>query len=245
MDIIQTNTNSNGQLTVSARDLYTYLEVRDNFTDWAKRMFEYGFIEGVDFIGFFRESTGGRPSADYELTIDCAKEISMLQRSERGKEARRYFIQCEKKLKNSKVEAITKSDLAKMILESEEEKEAALKQLSAANATIEQNKPKVLLAEALSASDDSKLIKDLAIRLTEIGIPMGQNRLYQWLRENGYLLSHGEYYNRPAQRYLEAGLFSVKAGTYLDGEVVKLTSTTKVTGKGMAYFLKKFIHRPN
>ena len=85
---------------VSARELYSYLEIDSNFTTWCVRMFEYGFEEGLDFIPILEESTGGRPSKDYALTIECAKEISMLQRSEKGKEARKYFIKCEKRLRS-------------------------------------------------------------------------------------------------------------------------------------------------
>lgn len=89
---------SNGKKAVSARDLHFALEVQTKFPDWVSRMLDYGFIEGEDFISILGESTGGRPSIDYALSIDCAKEISMLQRTEKGKEMRKYFIECEKKL---------------------------------------------------------------------------------------------------------------------------------------------------
>lgn len=89
---------TNGKRAVSARDLHLALEVQTKFTDWASRMFDYGFTEGEDFISILGESTGGRPSIDYALSIDCAKEIAMLQRTEKGKEIRKYFIECEKKL---------------------------------------------------------------------------------------------------------------------------------------------------
>lgn len=79
-----------GRRIVSARELHTFLEVRTDFTNWCKRMFEYGFIEGQDFTPILEKSTGGRPSTDYGLTLDCAKEISMLQRTDKGKQARQY-----------------------------------------------------------------------------------------------------------------------------------------------------------
>lgn len=91
-------TEQNGQKVVSARDLHNYLEIDTPLSMWMPRMIEYGFDEGKDFITFLLESTGGRPSTDYALTLDMAKEISMLQRSEKGKTARQYFIACEKKL---------------------------------------------------------------------------------------------------------------------------------------------------
>nr|WP_317413259.1 antA/AntB antirepressor family protein [uncultured Solibaculum sp.] len=82
--------------TVSARELHEFLEVKTAYKDWFPRMCEYGFSEGTDFCSFLSESTGGRPAQDAQLTIDMAKEICMLQRNERGKQARQYFIQLEK-----------------------------------------------------------------------------------------------------------------------------------------------------
>lgn len=82
--------------TVLARDLHEFLKVGSEFSHWFKRMCEYGFSEGTDFSPFLTESSGGRPAQDAQLTIDMAKEICMLQRNERGKQARQYFIQLEK-----------------------------------------------------------------------------------------------------------------------------------------------------
>ena len=89
---------------VSARELHEFLGSREQFTDWIERMFDYGFEENIDYIVFHKNvknpnSSGGRPTKEYFLTIETAKEISMLQRTDKGKEARRYFIECEKKLK--------------------------------------------------------------------------------------------------------------------------------------------------
>ncbi|WP_333577888.1 antA/AntB antirepressor family protein [Sphingobacterium sp.] len=81
---------------VSARDLHEFLEVKTSFKDWIKRMLEYGFEDGKDFCSFLSESTGGRPSINYALTLDTAKEISMIQRSAKGRQARQYFIECER-----------------------------------------------------------------------------------------------------------------------------------------------------
>lgn len=88
--------DQNGKQAVSARELYDFLEVETPFTMWTKRMFEYGFEKDRDFITILLKSKGGRPSTDYALTMECAKEISMLQRTERGKQARQYFIEVEK-----------------------------------------------------------------------------------------------------------------------------------------------------
>ena len=100
--LIKITTNEQGLSVVSARDLHQFLEVKTEFKDWMPRMLEYGFEENKDFSAFLSESTGGRPSKEFALTIDTAKEISMIQRTEKGKEARQYFIQCEKIAKEIK-----------------------------------------------------------------------------------------------------------------------------------------------
>lgn len=94
-------TNENSKLTVLGRDLHKFLEIETPYTIWVKRMLEYGFIENHDFVTIMLESTGGRPSENHQITLDMAKEISMIQRSPKGKEARQYFLECEKKLKGN------------------------------------------------------------------------------------------------------------------------------------------------
>lgn len=89
-------TYHNDNPAVSARDLHEFLEVGSEYSHWFKRMCEYGFEEGQDFSPFLTESTGGRPAQDAALSIDMAKEICMLQRNEKGKIARQYFLQLEK-----------------------------------------------------------------------------------------------------------------------------------------------------
>lgn len=94
-DLIKVN-YENDRPTVLARELHEFLEVKTAYKDWFPRMREYGFLEGIDFCSFLSESTGGRPAQDAQLTIEMAKEICMLQRNEKGKQARQYFIQLEK-----------------------------------------------------------------------------------------------------------------------------------------------------
>lgn len=90
--------DENGKQTVSARELHEKLEVNTQFKDWIKRMIDYGFQEGVDYCSFLSESTGGRPAMEYFISIDMAKEICMIQRSDKGRQFRQYFIECEKRL---------------------------------------------------------------------------------------------------------------------------------------------------
>jgi anti-repressor protein len=103
-------------------------------------------------------------------------------------------------------------------------------------------KPKALFADAVATSDRSVLVSELAKILKQNGVEIGQNRLFGWLRENGYLCSKGEYYNQPSQKSMELGLFEIKKTsiTKPDGSVL-VTCTTKVTGKGQIYFVNKFL----
>lgn len=107
---------------------------------------------------------------------------------------------------------------------------------------IEQMKPKALFADAVSASKHSILIGDLTKLICQNGYLIGQKRLFQWMRENGYLMTQGSSYNRPKQRYVEQGLFEIKESTINnpDGSV-RITITPKVTGKGQVYFVNKFL----
>nr|WP_319637584.1 antA/AntB antirepressor family protein [Brucella sp. HL-2] len=87
--------------TVNARDLHYFLEVGSVFKDWiARRIADYGFEDGKDFCSFLSESSGGRPSKEYHLSLDMAKELSMVERNEKGKRARQYFIECERRAKD-------------------------------------------------------------------------------------------------------------------------------------------------
>ena len=125
-------------------------------------------------------------------------------------------------------------------LKAEQEKN---RQLSAA---IEEQVPKVLFADAVSVSKSSILIGELAKILKQNGIEIGQNRLFEWLRQKGYLISRkGADYNRPTQRSMDLGLFSIKETviTHADGHT-SINITTKVTGKGQIYFVNKFLELP-
>lgn len=93
----------NDRITLSARELHEFLEVKTSFKDWFPRMCEYGFIEGEDFCSILSESTGGRPSTDHQLTIDMAKEICMIQRTDIGRKVRKYFINVENEYKEIKL----------------------------------------------------------------------------------------------------------------------------------------------
>lgn len=93
-------TETNGQRAVSARELHKFLEATERFSNWFERQLQYGFTENVDYVGCKQfNALANQELMDYALTIDCAKEISMLQRNEKGKQARKYFIEVEKNWK--------------------------------------------------------------------------------------------------------------------------------------------------
>lgn len=112
------------------------------------------------------------------------------------------------------------------------------------NAKIEADKPKVLFANAVETADTSILVGDLAKLIKQNGVDVGQKRLFAWLRDNGYLIKSGNSRNMPTQKSMELKLFEVKERTISnpDGSV-RITKTTKVTGKGQQYFINKFLSK--
>lgn len=113
-----------------------------------------------------------------------------------------------------------------------------------AESQLEQQKPKVLFADSVSASETSILIRDLAKLITQNGINIGEKRLFAWLRENGYLIKKfGSDYNSPTQRSMEMNLFEIKESTINRSQGIQITKTPKVTGRGQIYFINKFISK--
>lgn len=109
---------------------------------------------------------------------------------------------------------------------------------------LEEQKPKVLFANSVETSENSILIGELSTLIKQNGYDIGQNRLFQWLRDNGFLGKHGEKRNAPTQKAMDLGLFEVKVRTvYNPDGSVRTTRTTKVTGKGQVYFINKFLNR--
>lgn len=111
---------------------------------------------------------------------------------------------------------------------------------------LETNKPKVLFAEAVSTSQRCCLVSELAKIISQNGVAIGQNRLFAWMRKNGYLCNKGQYYNQPTQKAMEMGLFEIKKTTITkpSGDVI-VNTTSKVTGKGQIYFVNRFIGKEN
>ena len=234
-ELIPINMNDPERITVSARDLHEFLEVETRFNDWFHRMCEYGFAENHDFRFYSKMSntSGGRPAQDAQITIDMAKELCMLQRNEKGKQARQYFIQLEKDW-NSPEKVMARA------------LQIANKKLQVLEAQAEEDKPKILFADSVAASHTSILIFDLAKILKQNGVDIGGNRLFDWMRKNGYLVRRkGSDYNMPTQRSMEMGLFEVKetSVSHSDGHI-SVNKTPKVTGKGQQYFINAFLGKP-
>ncbi|MEF7565035.1 phage antirepressor KilAC domain-containing protein [Bacillus infantis] len=234
-ELISTNQNEQGEIIISGRELHEFLEVKTAYKDWFPRMIEYGFTKQVDYVETIEKVDAQKRARTYEqinhhIKLDMAKEISMIQRTEKGKQARQYFLQLEK-MWNSP-EMVMKRAL-----------EYADKKMLELRTQIELDKPKVVFADAVSASKTSILIGDLAKLLKQNGYNTGQRRLFEELREKGFLIKRkGGEYNSPTQRAMEMGLFEVKetAVTHSDGHVT-INKTTKVTGKGQQYFINKFL----
>lgn len=224
------------QPTVSARDLHEALEIKSKYADWFKNMSAYGFVENMDYFTFSKNLENGGRTIDHNISVDMAKQICMIQRSEKGKLYRQYFVDLEKAWNTPEQVMARALKLADRTIDTLKEDNKKL---------IEENermKPKEIFADAVSASTSSILIGDLAKLLRQNGVDTGQKRLFEQLRNEGYLMKTGSSRNMPKQRYVADGLFQIKETVISnpDGSV-RMTKTTKVTGKGQQYFLNKYL----
>ena len=232
--LITVNLNDNQEPVVSGRQLHEALGVNSNYTTWFDRMTEYGFTENEDYVllSNFGNQTGrgGHNKVDHIIKLDMAKEIAMIQRTDKGKEVRQYFIQVEKDF-NSPEKIMARA------------LKIADNKIHKLEAQMEADKPKVLFANAVSASQTSILIGDFAKLLRQNGLKIGQNRLFIWLRENGFLINRkGDSWNMPTQRSMDRGLFEIKERTHHEPNgTICISKTTKITGKGQVYFMEKLL----
>ena len=190
--------------TVLARDLYEFLEVKTAYKDWFPRMCEYGFTGGIDFCSFLSESTGGRPATDAQLTIDMAKEICMLQRNEKGKQARQYFLQLEREWNSP--EAVMSRAL-RMAEERLERFKAINANLSVQNAIMQ---PKAEYFDGLCDRESLTGIRETAKLLG-----LKQNDFVKWLIDRKYIYRDKRGRLMPYAEHVDSGLFTIKE-TYND-----------------------------
>ena len=221
--------------TVSARDLHRSLEVKTRFSQWVEQNFKM-FRENEDFTSVVTTTVVNngavRELQDYAVSIRMAEHLAMMSKTNKGHEVREYFIQVEKDF-NSPEKIMARALLM------------ADKKVHKLEAQIEADRPKVLFADAVSASKSSCLVGELAKILKQNGIDIGQNKLFQWLRSNGYLISRrGDSWNQPTQKSMQLGLFELKKTNinHADGHTT-VNTTTKVTGKGQQYFINKFLNQ--
>ena len=246
--LIPLKQDNNGRIVVDGRELHDFLLVQKDFSDWIKNQIEsVGAIENVDFIRFpFKREGNNATLIGYDLTVELAKEICMVagvaprankETKELSKKARQYFIQVEKYWNSPEMIMKRALDFANRQVGELETKVFALEEEKKINA------PKIIFADAVSASKTSILVGDLAKILKQNNVDFGQKRLFAWLRENGYLIKRkGSDWNMPTQRSMEQGLFEIKESTHLNGDGVNVTTKTpKVTGKGQQYFINKLL----
>lgn len=228
-------TDENGETIISGRELHESLKISTQYTKWFERMTEYGFVENVDFIAISQKRLTAQGNettyTDHLLKLDMAKEIAMIQRTPEGKRIRQYLIQVEKAWNSpekimERALLIAKNNINRLEIENKA------------------MKPKAIFADAVASSEQSILVGELAKLLKQNGINTGQKRLFEYLRENGYLIKRkGSDYNMPTQRSMELGIMEIKETVINNPDgTVRINKTPKITGKGQTYFVNKFLN---
>lgn len=189
-----------GNQAVSARKLHFFLESKQDFSNWiANRIKKYGLIENQDFEvfnKFIENPNGGRPLTEYALSLDCAKELSMVEGNEKGKQARRYFIACEKKLRQHQIPQSYSEAL--MLAASQAE------QIEKQQKLIEAQRGKVEFVDRILDTDEKI---DIGQAAKILGLPFGRNTLFQELRKQGVFFVNR---NEPKQEFVNRGYFELK-----------------------------------
>lgn len=220
--------SNDGKQAVLGRDLHEFLEVTTPYDKWMPRMVAYGFEEGKDFSTFLSESTGGRPRQDHIITLDMAKEISMIQRTPKGKQARQYFIECERQAKQPRIDGnnLTRLELIQIAMNAETER----LQLEAKNKELE---PKADAYDTFISGDGTYSVGNVAKMLG-----LSQNKLFDELRNHRILIPKGAMRNTPYQQYMHH--FTVKAYDYERSNGERATSyTTRVQPNGINFIARK------
>lgn len=231
--------DNNGKKAVNARDLHAFLESKRDFSTWIKdRIKSYDFVEGVDYQSFteiVEREIGATTRIEYALSISMAKELSMIENNERGKQARKYFIACEE----NKHE-LSRKELALMVVQAEEEKERLALENEKQQKQIEKLQPKADFAEAAFKAEGKV---DIGQAAKILGLPFGRNTLFKKLKEKGIFFKR----NEPKQKYVDAGYFEltqlppIHRNNHPDLIVMKVICTQK----GLAYINHLFGGKPS
>ena len=241
-DLIKINENEKGDILINGRELHQFLEVKTKYIDWVNRMLEYGFEENIDFIEFNELSQKKEGSRLVERTvkthmlkISMAKEIAMLQRNEKGKQIRLYFIEIENRYNDPMYQLAKSLKYANNLIES---KNNEIKNLMIENQQkqeiIKVQQPKVEYYDKVTNSKKATGMSEVAkvLKFKVNNRPIGRNILFSILRDSNILNE----YNQPYQKYINQGYFKVRQtfNSYT-GEPLY---TTLVTSKGIEYIFK-------
>lgn len=229
---------SSGKTLVLARDIHTFVESRQEFANWIKNRIEkYGFIEGVDFLINLSKTTVGRPTTEYYCTIGMAKELAMVENNDLGQQARRYFIECERKLKEVYQIPQTFSQALLLAAKQAEQIEMQQKVIKDKEEVIEKQTPKVAFYDQIIEVKDEITMQKVAGVLNIKGL--GRNKLFDFLR-------HLQVLNRkniPYRNFIDAGYFrTVENMVPLKEGRSKIVIVSLVTQKGLAY-IRKLVER--
>lgn len=222
--------------SVDARELHRALGVKRDFSSWVKgRIEELGFVRGAEWETFLGATppNGGTARIEYVLSLDMAKHLAMIERTEIGHKVREYFLACEKKALAAPVRQLDFSD-PDTVLELAANWAAEKKRVLALEATLEEQKPKVLFAEVVDRSRDTITVTEAAKR-----IGLNPKVLFSALRGDGILYRRGKV-NLPAQAHIDNGRFVVHTGTYQRGETEEPYSQARVTGKGLIWLTERY-----
>ncbi len=207
-NLIKVNTNENGEVIVSGRELHEFLESKEPYTQWFDRMIDYGFVENVDYQSFSEKTEkpqGGRPSINHAIKLDMAKELAMIQRTDKGKQARQYFITIEKEYNSPE------KIMARALRIAEDTISNLTFKLNMQNQEIAELKPKAtyydlilqnnnLLSSTEISKDYGMSAKSFNKKLNEFGIIFKQNGvwfLYSKYQAYGYMQTKTQNYNKP------------------------------------------------
>lgn len=234
-ELIRVTNNANGSQVVSARELHKFLNVQTEFKDWMPRMLEYGFENNVDFnllkieqVQIEGNREVKREVKDCALTLNMAKEIAMIQRTDRGKQARLYFIECEKQLQKPK--ELSRLEILTIAIESE-------RKLLALEEKVLQDKPKLDFANQLLSSVNAI---DFSTAAKGMNLPFGRTTLFSHCRNLNILRVN----NEPYQEFINAKYFIVQETSYINPKTQQrvLTTKTMITAKGEAWLIKRLTH---
>lgn len=226
------------QPTVSARELHSGLGIEKRFSAWFETNSQ-GFLENEDYNGVYLEVRGNqyggiRSLQDYQLSVDMAKHICLMSRTEKGKQCRQYLIELEKAWNTPE------QVMARALQIADKQIDKLKSQNTLLLEDVERMRPKEIFADSVTASKNSILVRDLAKIIKQNGVEIGEKRLYEWFRANGYICKGT---TEPTQKAMNLGLFERIVRTINRGENISPIAkfTTKVTGKGQQYFINKFI----